>query len=68
MFFKLTAIRYSIEAKILVLVINIPYHKLKPIYRKFRLCITKAHRAKPIPLRLHEPKDSLREGAPDKVG
>ena len=42
MFFKLTAIRYSIEAKILVLVINIPYHKLKSIYRQFRLCITKA--------------------------
>ena len=40
MFFKLTAIRYSIEAKILVLVINIPYHKLKSIYRQFRLCIT----------------------------
>ena len=43
MFFKLTAIRYSIAAKILVLVINIPYHKLKSIYRKFRLCFTTAH-------------------------
>ena len=37
-------------------------------YRRFRLCITKAHRAKPIPLRLHEPKAPSGRELPTKSG